>query len=129
MLSNKYMAMAIDNSLGGSTNLSGLRHFLPKVAPRPLKPCEERFFSDLPENMQWQGSSTRRSGVWCKDTNITRIDVPRSVVDNHLHRPSLHKTLDEGSVGLPMTQWLDLHRAMRGNTTEELPYATRYALP
>ena len=52
-------------------------------------------------------------------TKERRYEVPRQLVSGKLHRPALHKCLDEGTIGLPMVQWLDSCQGLRGSSNED----------
>jgi hypothetical protein len=116
---NKIMAHALDNALRGSTGLPGLVYFKPDVRPGPLKPTEVRYFHELRREHQISGTSTRRSCIMDRVTKERRYEVPRHRVNGELHRPCLHKSLDEGMIGLPMVQWLDSCAGLRGTTHED----------
>ena len=52
-------------------------------------------------------------------TKERRFEVPRKLVGGMLHRPALHKSLGEGTIGLPMVQWLDSSQGLRGSSRED----------
>ena len=119
MSPNKIMAQALDNALRGSTGLPGLVYFKPEVRPTPLKDTEVRYFHELRVEHRIEGTSTRRSCIMDRVTKERRFEVPRKLVSGMLHRPALHKSLDEGTIGLPMVQWLDSSQGLRGSSHED----------
>lgn len=119
MSPNKIMAQALDNALRGSTGLPGLVYFKPEVRPTPLKATEVRYFHELRVEHRIEGTSQRRSCIMDRVTKERRYEVPRQLVSGKLHRPALHKCLDEGTIGLPMVQWLDSCQGLRGSSNED----------
>jgi hypothetical protein len=119
LIPNKYMALALDNALQHSAGLPGLSYFCPLSVPRALQENEVRYFMELEPKDQLLGCSTRRACILDKTTKQTRVEVPRALKAGALHRPALHKALDEGSIGLPMVLWVDLHMGLRSTSTED----------
>ena len=117
---NRHMAQAIDNALRGCLQLS-LAYFAPSQRrPQALAEGEERYLRTLPQALQVEGTAARRSCIRNTNTNENWEEVPRDVRDGVLHRPVLHMSLDEGSVGLYMAHWL-LYEGVRATMTEDLP--------
>lgn len=119
LIPNKYMALALDNALQHSAGLPGMSYFCPLSVPRALQENELRYFMELEPKDQLPGTSTRRACILDKTMQQTRVEVPRAVKAGALHRPVLHKALDEGSIGLPMVLWADLHMGLRSTSTED----------
>lgn len=115
---NREMAMAIDNALRvGGLSLST---FLPAKRLEPLLPSERRNFTELPANMQVAGTSNMRACIWDEVSGSTRVEMPRALgPDGKVFMPSLHKTCDEGSIGLPMAHWADLFVKLRSTLLED----------
>lgn len=114
---NKSMALAIDNALH-SVKLS-LKYFAPARRPRALRSMEERFYIEVPDEHRISGSSARRACVRNVQTGESWVEIPRSCKDGSLHRPALHKALDQGSKGLPLCQYIDMGLGLRGSSTED----------
>lgn len=120
LVSNEYFAMALDNALFVGIKLN-LADFLPSSnPPRALGPGEERHLLELPEQARLPGSSHLRSVIKDLDSGATRVEVPRKRgADGTLHRRSLHKVQDEGSIGLSCNFWLDARMGLRSTTCED----------
>jgi hypothetical protein len=114
---NKEMAIAVDHALH-SANLS-FKYFEVQKPLGRLSQWEQRYFVDLPEHLRVEGCSHRRAFIWDGNTSTSSIELPRHLLDKKLHRPSLHKCLDEGAIGLPMTHWLDCFCNIRGSSMED----------
>ncbi|CAK0827487.1 unnamed protein product, partial [Prorocentrum cordatum] len=121
MIPNREMALAIDHGLK-SAGLS-LEYFIPKVKMAPLAANEIRYIIELPEDRRVPGTSRFRSCITNKDNGPTRVELPRQLNwaegCSSLHSPSLHKSFDEGSIGLPMTHWMDCFLGVRGASIED----------
>lgn len=118
LMANKLFVMAIDNSLQKGAGLA-LSDFKPEAPVRPLKPTEFRTRVELPAAGQVTGSSTYRSIVCDRISKETRVELPRRRLPDGSLAPFriLHKTQDEGAVGLPASFFLD--RIARATTTED----------
>lgn len=115
---NREMAMALDNALRAGGLSLGI--FLPAKRLEPLRECEFRYFVTLPADMQVEGTSSTRACIWDKVVGTTRVEMPRSLgPDGKVFMPSLHKTCDEGSIGLPMAHWADLFVGLRSTLLED----------
>eukprot|EP00959_Pyramimonas_sp_CCMP1952_P259349 5422140-Pyramimonas_sp.AAC.2 len=103
------MALAIDHGLK-SAGLSS-EHFIPKVKMAPLVSNEIRYIIELPEDRRLPGTIKIRSCIVNKDDGSTRVELPRQVNwaegCSSLHSPSPHKSFGGGSIGFPMTHWVD----------------------
>lgn len=115
---NRAMAFALDHSLR-SAGLD-LRTFLPEVVLKPLKPHESRYFVELGAERNIDGVSNRRACIWDANLEKGRLELPRRTnEDGNLNIPSLHKSCDKGSIGLPMANWADLYMSLRSTTMED----------
>ena len=115
---NKEMVLALDKALQ-SCGLD-LRAFQPINVLKPLAKHERRYMQELPPELQLPGSSIFRSCIWDSCLSSGRPELPRDIRDGQIHMPSLHKALDEGSIGLPCVNFLDLYLKLRGSSTEDV---------
>ena len=115
---NKEMVLALDKALQ-SCGLD-LRAFQPIDVLKPLAKHETRYMQELPPDLHLPGSSLLRSCIWDSRLSSGRAELPRDIPDGQIHMPSLHKALDEGSIGLPCVNFLDLHLKLRGSSTEDM---------
>jgi hypothetical protein len=118
MIPNRQFTVALDRALQ-SAGLS-LKQFLPQQLAQALSASQERFLMELSPETQIFGSSVMRSCIVDKATGETWVEVPRSRgVDGFICMPTLHKALDEGSIGLYSAHFLDLHIGIRSTFTED----------
>ena len=112
-LPNRQMALAIDNALQ-SARLS-LKQFVPETLLKPLQQHERRYLVELPAAWAIEGVAAWRSAIHDQRSGSTRVELPRRA-GVPLVRPALHKCLDEGSIGLVMTHFLDCCVQLRGSS-------------
>lgn len=119
LVANREAAIALDHALE-SAGLS-LRHFKPERRVGALSRSEVRYYSELPSDRQLVGSNKVRSCIHNQDTGKCEVEVPRLGVAGGVAPPALclHKSLDEGSVGMSMAHWIDCGLGLRGSNTED----------
>lgn len=114
-LANKYSLLATDNAIQGGIGVAGLSQFCTGLPVGKLPRGSRRFFvptHKLPQPLQaTAGGRTCRSCV--RDASgATRLEVPWSEP-----RPSIHWTIDQGSIGWPANVFLlivDSPKKLRG---------------
>lgn len=118
MLPNKYFLMALDNSLRMGAGLK-LADFQEELTCRPLLPTEVRMRVRLPDARKIEGSAAHRAIIVGKVAGAARVELPRRRLEDATiaFRRVLHKTQDEGSIGLPASFLLD--QLARSTTVED----------
>lgn len=117
LLPNRYLVLALDNSLRNGT-VVGLSKFSPTDRPVSLCSDEDREIMEVPPSERVEGVSDRRSMIVDAVTRVVkRPEIPRQ--PGRITSPTLHKTLDQGSIGWPAAVWTDFCLQLRGTSTED----------
>lgn len=114
-LANTYSLLATDNALQGGIGVAGLVQFCADLPVGKLPLGSRRFFVPIHKLPQpWQATAEGRTCRSCvRDAaGATRLEVPWTEP-----RPSIHWTIDQGSIGWLAKVFLltaDSHKRLRG---------------
>lgn len=116
LIPNRYFLIALDNALQKGLGY-GLIRFLPASLPKPLGRSERRELVRLSDEEVVVGSARHRSVIVDRVTGCRiRQEFPR---DPREVPPTLHKALDQGSIGWPASMFLDTAVKLRSTSVED----------
>ena len=110
-LANQHIAQAIDATLVDVFQV-GYSYFRPDRFPTRLGPFEERYFEDA--ELYPGGPTRRRSCVEDTNSEVARFEMSYTFDGEQRVHPTLHRALDEGSIGFAEALWCYGRQKVRG---------------